>query len=376
MKRLLIVILALGFLALACTTLGTTAGTPGVAFAPSASQGGGPAGGEAGLAGIYERVNPGVVAIFAYSTDEEGGALGSGFVVDKEGHIVTNLHVVSGADSIEVDFPSGWMGEAEVIAEDPDSDLAVLKVDAPEEELHPLTLGDSALLKIGETVIAIGNPYGLYNSMTVGIISAKGRTGESMREAGESGNFLLGDMIQTDAAINPGNSGGPLLNLKGEVVGVNRSILSDSVTQSGNVVNSGLGFAISSNIVRRVLPALIANGKYDYPYLGLGGLSELHLNLVQALDLPYGYGVYITSIAPGGPAEQAGLRAGTEEIAGVEGLLGGGDLVLAVNGKPIRNFAEMISYVVLNSAPGDSLSITVCRDGDTREISLVVGSRP
>jgi S1-C subfamily serine protease len=380
MKRLLLVIMALGFLALACTTLGTTPATPGVAFAPSGSQaaggqGGGPAGGESGLAGIYERVNPGVVAIFAYGADEEGGALGSGFVVDTDGHIVTNMHVVNGAKEIEVDFPSGWMGEAEVIAEDPDSDLAVLQVDAPAEELHPLALGDSALLQIGETVIAIGNPYGLYNSMTVGIVSGKGRTGESMREAGDSGSFLLGDMIQTDAAINPGNSGGPLLNLKGEVVGVNRSILSDSVTESGNVVNSGLGFAVSSNILRRVLPSLIENGRYDYPYLGLGGLSELHLQLIRALDLSYGYGVYVTSVVPDGPAEKAGLRAGTDSIPGVEGLLAGGDLILAVNGQPTRNFAEMISYVVLNTAPGDTLRLKISRAGEDKEISLLVGSR-
>jgi S1-C subfamily serine protease len=268
------------------------------------------------------------------------------------------------------------MMEAEVIAEDPDSDLAVLRVDAAAEELHPLTLGDSALLRIGDPVIAIGNPYGLYNTLTTGIVSAKGRTGESMRESGESGFYLLGDMIQTDAAINPGNSGGPLLNMKGEVVGVNRSILTDSVTQSGNVVNSGLGFAVSSNIVRRVLPSLIARGKYDYPYLGLGGLGELHLQTVKALDLAYGYGVYVTSIAVGGPAAEAGLRAGTEEIPGMEGLLGGGDLILSINGWTIRNFAEMISYIVLNGAPGDSVRFTVYRNGGTEDIAVRLGSRP
>ncbi len=394
MKRLLLGITALGFLALACTGYGIpaalTAANPGpseaitpAGFTPEATAthgAGAPGdsftGSDGSLAAIYERVNPGVVAIFAYHSDAGGDALGSGFVVDMEGHIVTNMHVVSEAEMIEVDFPSGWMTEAEVIAEDPDSDLAVLRVDVAAEELHPLPLGDSALLRIGDPVIAIGNPYGLYNTLTTGIVSAKGRTGESMRDSGESGFYLLGDMIQTDAAINPGNSGGPLLNLKGEVVGVNRSILTDSVTQSGNVVNSGLGFAISSNIVRRVLPSLIAKGKYDYPYLGLGGLGELHLQIVRVLDLDYEYGVYITSIAADGPAAEAGLRAGTEEIPGIESLLSGGDLILAINGKTIHNFAEMISYIVLNAAPGDSVQFTVSRGGGTEDITVVLGNRP
>jgi S1-C subfamily serine protease len=159
------------------------------------------------------------------------------------------------------------------------------------------------------------------------------------------------------------------------VVGVNRSILTDSVTQSGNVVNSGLGFAISSNIVRRVLPSLIAKGKYDYPYLGLGGLGELHLQIVRVLDLAYGYGVYVTSIAADGPAAEAGLRAGTKEIPGIEGLLAGGDLILAIDGKTIHNFAEMISYIVLNGAPGDSLRFTVFRGGGAEDIMVVLGSR-
>jgi S1-C subfamily serine protease len=159
------------------------------------------------------------------------------------------------------------------------------------------------------------------------------------------------------------------------VVGVNRSILTESVTESGNVVNSGLGFAISSNIVRRVLPSLIAKGKYDYPYLGLSGLSELHLKTVKALGLPYGYGVYIMGLIPGGPAEKAGLRAGTEEIPEIEGLLKGGDLILAVNGTTVRNFAELISYIVLNAYPGDTVTFTVYRDDATEDIPVKLGSR-
>ncbi len=396
MKRILYGLIVLGVLALACSEIGITPALPAAApsstptatitlsgFTPSAStpqtacgQTSIYLGSDVSLGEIYQRVNPGVVAIFAYGGKEEADALGSGFVVDTEGHIVTNMHVVSEAEEIEVDFPSGFMTEAKVIAEDPDSDLAVLAAEVPLEELHPLTFGDSALLKVGDPVIAIGNPYGLYNTLTLGIVSAKGRTGDSLRVSGENGFFLMGDLIQTDAAINPGNSGGPLLNLKGEVVGVNRSILTESVTESGNVVNSGLGFAISSNIVRRVLPSLIAKGKYDYPYLGLSGLSELHLKTVKALDLPYGYGVYIMGLIPGGPAEKSGLRAGTEEIPEIQGLLKGGDLILAVNGTTVRNFAELISYIVLNAYPGDAVRFTVYRDGRTEDIPVTLGSRP
>jgi 2-alkenal reductase len=334
-----------------------------------------PAGIVSGLADLYERVNPGVVAIFAYGSDESSVALGSGFVVDTDGHILTNLHVVNEAELVEVDFPSSLMTEAEIVAEDPDSDLAVLRVDVAAEELNPLTLGDSSQVRVGDPVIAIGNPYGLYSTLTLGIVSAKGRTDESLRETGDSGYYLLGDMIQTDAAINPGNPGGPLLNMKGEVIGVNRSIRTESVTESGNVVNSGLGFAISSNIVRRILPSLISKGKYDYPYLGLTGLSEMHLKTVQLLGLPYSYGVYITNIVPGGPADQAGLRAGTEEIPEVQDLMKGGDLIISVDGQTIHDFAEMISIIVLTGAPGDTLTFTVSRDGQTLDIPVVLGVR-
>jgi S1-C subfamily serine protease len=388
MKRIFYLVVVLGMLALACAGYGAappalapadtpmptataTATATWTAMPPVVI----PSGLDSGLAELYQRVNPGVVAIFAYGGSGSQDALGSGFVIDTEGHILTNLHVVSEAEQIEVDFPSGLMTEAEVVAKDPDSDLAVLKVDVAAEELTPLTLGDSSLVRIGDPVIAIGNPYGLYSTLTLGIVSAKGRTDESLRAAGDNGYFLMGDMIQTDAAINPGNSGGPLLNMQGEVIGVNRSIRSESVTESGNVVNSGLGFAISSNIVRRVLPSLLSKGKYDYPFLGLTGLSEMHLKIVQALDLPYGYGVYVTALVPDGPADQAGLRAGTEEIPDFPDLLKGGDLIIAVGGQTIRNFAEMISIIVLTAEPGDTLSFTVYRGGKTEEIPVILGVR-
>jgi len=388
MKRMLIIIVSLGMLALACagieTLPPTVAPTPTMEATASPSPAVTPTETPAvnppveligGLADLYERVNPGVVAIFAYGGVDSMDALGTGFVIDAEGHILTNLHVVTDADAIEVDFPSGVMTEAEVVAEDADSDLAVLKVNVDAGELHPLTLGDSSLVRVGDPVVAIGNPYGLYNTLTLGIVSAKGRTDESLHAAGDSGYFLMGDMIQTDTAINPGNSGGPLLNMKGEVIGVNRSIRSESVTESGDIVNSGLGFAISSNIVRRVLPSLLEKGRYDYPYLGLTGLSELHLKTIQALELPFGYGVYVTAVVEGGPADRAGLRAGTEEIPDVENLLKGGDLIVAVNGQTVRNFAEMISVIVLTAEPEDTIPFAVYRDGGTVDIMVTLGLR-
>jgi S1-C subfamily serine protease len=324
---------------------------------------------------LFAQVNPGVVAVYAYNDNGEG-ALGTGFVVDTEGHIVTNLHVVQDQPNIEIDFPSGLIVPGTVIGEDPDSDIAVVKVDVPAGELHPLTLGDSSLLQVGEPVIAIGNPYGLTGTLTKGIVSAKGRTDESLRSAGESGYFTLADMIQTDAAINPGNSGGPLINMAGEVVGINRSILSESVTAQGDVMNSGLGFAVSSNILRRVLPSLISEGKYDYPYLGMDALPEIHLQAQKALDLPVTEGVYVTGVRPGGPADTAGLRAGTVAVGSQGTLKAGGDLILEINGVKVRNFAELISYLVLHTKPGETATFTILRDGESQMIDITLGSRP
>jgi S1-C subfamily serine protease len=373
MKRILAWIMVLAAFSLACAGLsgGIAAGrTPG-ASAP----GPGALPADSSLAEIYARVNPGVVAVFSYLPKEEGVALGSGFVVDAEGHILTNMHVIDGAETIEIDFPSGHIAEGTVIAADPDSDLAVLRTDAPAAELHPLVLGDSEQVAVGDTVLAVGNPFGYYNTLTRGIVSGKGRTGDTLRGSEDGGAFLLGDMIQTDAALNPGNSGGPLLNLRGEVIGVNRSIVSEAPA-GGSPVNSGVGFAVSSNIVRRVLPDLIAKGRYAYPYLGLGGLSELHLDTIRALGLPYTSGVYILDVRPGGPADAAGLRAGTVPIEGYDSLKQGGDLLLAVNGRPLHNFPELIAYLVLNAVPDDTVRFTVFRDGRTVEISVKLGVRP
>ena len=222
---------------------------------------------EDSLEAIYEKYSPGVVSL-QYSTIE-GAGQGTGFVIDKEGHIVTNYHVASGVDKLEVHFSSGLKVYGEVIGSDMDSDLAVIKVDVDPDELVPLTLGDSNLVKVGQTVVAIGNPYGLSGTMTVGVVSARGRVLDSMRQTSSGTFFSSGDAIQTDALINPGNSGGPLLNLNGEVIGVNRAIQTAGMSLSGEAINTGIGFAISSNIVRKVVPSLIETGSYAYPYLGM-----------------------------------------------------------------------------------------------------------
>jgi S1-C subfamily serine protease len=350
------------------------------ATAPASS---GQAGAAADLVALYQQVDPGVVAIWTFAsaggtqgTDVPIGQ-GSGFVIDTQGHIVTNQHVVADAETIEVDFPSGVRAWAEVLGTDLDSDLAVLKVDLPAAQLSPLPLGDSDLVRVGEAVIAIGNPFGLSGTMTSGIVSAIGRTLDSERAAPGGQPFTSGDIIQTDAAINPGNSGGPLINLRGEVIGVNRSIRTESYTVSGDAANSGVGFAIPVNIVRRVVPSLIETGAYDYPYLGISSLSESTLNLstLEQLDLPADtVGIYVTCVTDGGPADQAGLRgAGSCESSG---LLPGGDLIVAIDGHPVGTFNDLISYLVSSTQVGQQIVVTVVREGEQVDLTLTVGARP
>jgi S1-C subfamily serine protease len=328
---------------------------------------------EAALVRLYEQVSPGVISIRVLTETIDG--LGSGFVIDREGHILTNYHVIQGVTIVEINFPSGDKVRGEVIGVDLDSDLAVIKVDAPPEILHPLTLGDSQSLKVGQTVVAIGNPFDLSGSMTVGIVSATGRTLGSMRVAPGGGVFEAGNLIQTDAAINPGNSGGPLLNLNGEVVGINRAIRTESFSSTGDPLNSGIGFAIAINTAKRVAPSLIAEGRYDYPYMGISGTREIHLLDQEALGLPQSNGVYVTDIVPGSPADRAGLRKGTQPSS-IANLTAGGDLITAIDGNPIRNFSEMLSYLINNTGPGDSVVLTVLRDGQEMEVTLTLGSRP
>ncbi len=325
------------------------------------------------LVQLYERVIPGIVAIKTVSGD--GGSLGSGFVYDDKGHIITNYHVIEGADKVEVDFTSGYKVYGTVIGTDLDSDLAVIKVDVPTEELHPLPLGDSSTLRVGQRVVAIGNPFGLNGTMTEGIISALGRTLESEHAAPGGGLFTAGDIIQTDAAINPGNSGGPLFNLRGEVIGVNRAIRTTNFTLAGEPLNSGIGFAIAINIVKRVVPVLIEKGQYDYPYIGISSLSELSLREIEALGLERYTGAYVIEVVPGSPADKAGLRGGSRPTD-IEGLKAGGDLIIAIDGFPVQRFDDLLRYLLNNTSPGDTVELTILRDGEEMTVDLTLGKRP
>ena len=325
---------------------------------------------------LYQRVSQGVVAIQVVTT--QGAALGSGIVYDTDGHIITNYHVVQGANGnqAEVDFMSGFKTYGTVIGTDLDSDLAILKVDAPASELHLLTLGDSGALQVGQTVVAIGNPFGYDGTMTVGVISALGRTLDSEHTApGGTQPFTAGDLIQTDAAINPGNSGGPLFNMNGEVIGINRAIQTTSYTSSGEPINSGIGFAVSSNIIKRVTPALIKDGTYPYPYLGMASQNQLNLDEIKLLGLTQDTGAYVTSVVKGGPTDQAGLKAGSQNTS-VQGLYAGGDLIVAIDGKEVQTFDQLLAYLITNKSPGDTVVLTVIRGGQKQDITITLGKRP
>jgi len=325
------------------------------------------------LVQLYDSINPGVVAIQVLTQD--GAALGSGFVIDTDGHIVTNYHVIENETDLEVTFSSGYKARGDVIGTDIDSDLAVLSSDAPKEELHPLPLGDSDQVKVGQAVIAIGNPFGLEGTMTMGIVSGLGRTLPSLHASPDGTSlFSSGNIIQTDAAINPGNSGGPLLNLNGEVIGINQSIRPSSITPEGPV-NSGVGFAVPINMVRRVAPSLISTGKYDYPYLGIFSIDDLSLLEKEALGLPQTSGVYVTEVPAGGPADSAGLQGGSRET-GIIRLLAGGDLIIAIDSRTVRSYNDLIGYLTQSKSPGDTVVLTVLRGDQQLDLELVLGKRP
>jgi S1-C subfamily serine protease len=327
---------------------------------------------EDALIQLYKDVSPGVVSIQVYT--QNSSAVGSGFVVDKDGHIVTNYHVVGDALQIEVHFPSGLKVYGEVIGVDLDSDIAVIQVDVDPEELMPLTIGDSDQMHVGQTVVAIGNPYGLSGTMTVGIISARGRSMESIRQTESGQYFSTGDMIQTDATINPGNSGGPLLNLNGEVIGINRAIQTDTSSLTGLSSYTGIGFAVSSNILKLVLPSLIEEGTYAYPYLGLSSYESLTLVQAEYLGLSQANGAYVVEVIEGGPADEAGIQAGSQ-ATDYQGLFTGGDLIIAVDGVDVLQFSDLLSYMMLNKAPGDEMVVTVLRDGAQMDFTVVLGER-
>jgi S1-C subfamily serine protease len=291
--------------------------------------------------------------------------LGSGFVIDTDGHIVTNNHVVEGARRIQVRFSDDTEAEAEVVGTDPHTDLAVIKVDVLEAMLHPVELGESDNLRVGQRAIAIGNPFGFERTVTVGIISAVGRV---LRQ---SSGFSLPNLIQTDAAINPGNSGGPLLDSRGKVIGVNTIIF----TNSG--FSSGVGLAVPVNTVKRVVPELIENGHFAHPWLGIRGYS-INSELAEALDLPVDNGVLVGEAIRDGPSAQAGLRGGQHEVL-VEGFIepisAGGDIIIAINDTEIRNMDDLITYLE-STAVGQKVELTIIRYGDEKRLIVELDERP
>lgn len=289
---------------------------------------------------------------------------GSGFVISDQGYVVTNAHVVEGSSRVEINFLDGTIVKAEVVGVDKAADIAVLKVSLPAEQLHALTFADSDALEIGQEVLAIGSPFGQRWTLTTGIVSALDRTISSLTQ------FSIGGVIQTDAAINPGNSGGPLLNLQGEVVGVNAQIN----TTSGS--NSGIAFAIPANLVSSVAERLIADGKVDYSYLGIRG-GDVDLSIINEFNLPNNFrGVVVGEATTGGPAATAGIANAGRSVL-IEGLEvpSSVDIITAIDGTPVNNIADLISYLAVNTRPGDTVTLDVLRNG-TEKLQLTVKLTP
>lgn len=336
---------------------------------------------------IYTQVNPSVVAIEviedAASSSGFGGlpqghpsvpagALGSGFVWDKVGHIVTNNHVVAGATKISVTFYDGTIVPATLVGTDPDSDLAVIKVNLPADQLQPVTLGDSTQVKVGQLSVAIGNPFGNQNTMTVGFISALARSLPTTRNSDpQGGSYTIPDVIQTDTAINPGNSGGVLTDDLGQVIGVTAAI----DTQSGS--SSGVGFAIPSVIVQKVVPELISSGKYEHTWLGISGRSLIP-DFSTAMNLKSDQrGVLVGSVTAGSPAEQAGLQGSAKDFT-LDGQTTqvGGDVITAIDNQTVKTFDDLVTYLARSTTVGQAVTLTVLRDGQTQAIKVTLAARP
>lgn len=296
--------------------------------------------------------------------ESQSTRLGSGFVYDTQGHIITNNHVIDGAQIVDVRFVDGNIYSAKVIGTDPFNDIAVLQItdDFSEETLIPLPLANSADLEVGQQIVAIGNPFGLSNTMTTGIVSQIGRLLPN-RDAG----YSIPSVIQTDAAINPGNSGGPMLNLEGQVIGINTAI------QSTTGEFSGIGFAVPSNTIKRLVPSLIQDGKYSHPWLGVSGTS-LTPDIAKQIGLAKNYhGVFVTTVVPDSPAQKAGLQEATYNA---ERILKGGDVIVALDDKIVRDIDDLIIYLAENKVVGDTVSIQVNRAGELVELTASLASRP
>jgi 2-alkenal reductase len=310
------------------------------------------------LINLYQRANPAVVYIIVPSGS------GSGFVYNVEGYIVTNNHVVQGERSYEVVFANGERRGAELVGADADSDLAVLRVDQLPEGVEPLPLAPADNLQVGQFVVAIGNPFGEQGSMSLGIVSGLDRSLRSQRGSALGSSYSLPEVIQTDAPINPGNSGGPLLNLDGQVVGVNSAIASTTGT------NSGVGFSIPVAAVRQVVPSLVKNGVYVYSYMGAGFDNEITLDEQSAFDLVQTQGAYVVSVTAGSPADKAGLIPANSNTGQ------GGDLVVEIDGRQIKDFSDLNSYLVFHTTVGQTIEVTVLRGGELVVLPLTLGERP
>jgi S1-C subfamily serine protease len=339
------------------------------------------------LIDIYRRVNPAVVNIRVISrvdnsdlglpdipgttpdqNDQFQQGVGSGFVIDREGHIVTNNHVVDKAEEVQVTFSDGSIVRAEVVGKDPDSDLAVIKVDSTLTALVPVGLGDSDLLEVGQRAIALGNPFGLRGTLTAGIISALGRSLPLGRSSAAIGTrFTIPELIQTDAAINPGNSGGPLLNSEGRVIGVNTAYEADA---------AGVGFAVPVNAVKRVVPKLINDGRYVYPWLGISG-GDLTLDVIEAMRLDVRSGAIVVAVTPDSPADKAGVRGSDETVrkTGREVPVGG-DVIIAIDSQRVARFDDILVYILRHAEVDQTVTLTVIRDGREQAVRVRLAERP
>jgi len=318
---------------------------------------------EYSLIDIFEKSEESVVQVNVLRGGSDGG-MGSGFVYSEEGYIITNQHVVRDAKKVTVTFLDGEAYIGDVIGTDPDLDIAVVKVSPSNTYLQPITIGDSSKLKVGEKIAAIGNPFGLSGSMTSGIVSQIGRLLPQ-----ESG-YSIPDVIQTDAAINPGNSGGPLINMKGEVVGINTAI------QSITGEFSGIGFAVPSNTVKKIVPVLIEDGEFKHPWMGISG-TDVDPELADFRELKSSKGFLVISVIEGSPAEQAGLIGVTEtkEINGRE-LAVDGDIVLSIDGKTVRKISDILIHLQREKSIGDEMVLSVNRNGEILELTMVLEERP
>jgi len=320
---------------------------------------------------VYSDWRPSTVTVVSsvvspeFRSEPQPEGTGSGFMIDDQGHILTNNHVVADADRLEITLADGTTLPARLVGRDPRFDLAVIRADIPADRLKPTRLGDSDQLQVGEQVVAIGNPYGLEGTVTTGIVSGRRPL---VSEPGGAG--VLVNAIQTDASINPGNSGGPLLNIRGDVIGVATMGLMPSGGQAG------LNFAIPINNAKRILGDLIANGSYAHPFVGIA-TAEITQAMAERLQLPAAQGLLIQSVEPGSGAAAAGLRGGTQQQeAGARQVATGGDIIVAIDGLAVRRPEEFIAYLEMNKKAGETMTMTIVRDGQRRDVQVTLGQRP